>query len=178
MIPAYCTVVTTYIQTGALVCRRSGARSLDLSDPIQLNEYSTNANRRATRKQPQAAQEPENHSYCVTREHKPSHSSPAKGVTSGVRVCLIALETSTSAIAWDLAAKMGVDLKHSFEWTLFNTLSSLARTLQFTLAVTVCALYGVDLSNARQQGKYMDGKWVCIYKIRQWLTFKRLTIWL
>jgi len=31
---------------------------------------------------------------------------------------------------------------------------------QFILAVTVCGLYGVDISRARQQGKYLDSKWV------------------
>ncbi|KAI2464754.1 hypothetical protein F4781DRAFT_411895 [Annulohypoxylon bovei var. microspora] len=31
---------------------------------------------------------------------------------------------------------------------------------QFVLAVTVCGLYGVDLQRARNQGKYIDGKWV------------------
>jgi len=31
---------------------------------------------------------------------------------------------------------------------------------QFVLAVTVCALYGVDLHRASSQGKYQDGKWV------------------
>jgi len=32
--------------------------------------------------------------------------------------------------------------------------------LQFVLAITVCGLYGVDLHNAAQEGKYIDAKWV------------------
>ena len=37
---------------------------------------------------------------------------------------------------------------------------SVLHFFQFVLAITVCALYGVDLSRARSQGKYTDGKWV------------------
>lgn len=32
--------------------------------------------------------------------------------------------------------------------------------VQFALAITVCALYGIDLSRANKQGKYIDSKWV------------------
>lgn len=32
--------------------------------------------------------------------------------------------------------------------------------LQFALAITVCALYGIDLSRANKQGTYIDSKWV------------------
>jgi len=31
---------------------------------------------------------------------------------------------------------------------------------QFALAITVCGLYGVDLSRARAEGKYADSRWV------------------
>lgn len=34
------------------------------------------------------------------------------------------------------------------------------RLLQFVLAITVAGLYGVDLSRARAEGKYIDSKWV------------------
>jgi hypothetical protein len=37
---------------------------------------------------------------------------------------------------------------------------SVLRFVQFVLAITVCGLYGVDLHNAAEQGKYMDSKWV------------------
>jgi hypothetical protein len=37
---------------------------------------------------------------------------------------------------------------------------SLLRFVQFVLALTVCGLYGVDLRNAAEQGKYADSKWV------------------
>lgn len=44
------------------------------------------------------------------------------------------------------------------------TLGYLAFTVlhffQFVLGVTVCGLYGVDLQRARNEGKYVDGKWV------------------
>ena len=32
--------------------------------------------------------------------------------------------------------------------------------LQFALAITVCALYGIDLSRANKHGVYSDSKWV------------------
>lgn len=32
--------------------------------------------------------------------------------------------------------------------------------VQFALAITVCALYAVDLQRANKQGKYIDSKWV------------------
>lgn len=34
------------------------------------------------------------------------------------------------------------------------------RVAQLALALTVCGLYGVDLSRARSEHKYQDGKWV------------------
>jgi len=37
---------------------------------------------------------------------------------------------------------------------------SILRFFQLVLAVTVCGLYGVDLQNARNAGKYTDGRWV------------------
>lgn len=44
------------------------------------------------------------------------------------------------------------------------TLSHLAFTIlhffQFVLAVTVCALYGIDLDRARKAHVHADGKWV------------------
>ncbi|KAI2619703.1 hypothetical protein GGR54DRAFT_603270 [Hypoxylon sp. NC1633] len=44
--------------------------------------------------------------------------------------------------------------------TLSYLLFSILHFCQFVLAITVCGLYGVDLSRARSQGKYIDGKWV------------------
>jgi hypothetical protein len=40
---------------------------------------------------------------------------------------------------------------------------SVLRFLQFVLAITVCGLYGVDLHNAAEQGKYADSKWVRLH---------------
>jgi hypothetical protein len=37
---------------------------------------------------------------------------------------------------------------------------SVVHFLQFALAITVCGLYGVDLSRAGKAGKYQDSKWV------------------
>ena len=37
---------------------------------------------------------------------------------------------------------------------------ALIRFFQFVLGITVCGLYGTDLNNAREQGKYADSKWV------------------
>lgn len=37
---------------------------------------------------------------------------------------------------------------------------SVLRFFQFALALTVCGLYGVDLTAARNAGKGQDGKWV------------------
>lgn len=37
---------------------------------------------------------------------------------------------------------------------------SVLHVFQFALAVTVCALYGMDLHRASKEGKYQDGKWV------------------
>ena len=34
------------------------------------------------------------------------------------------------------------------------------RFFQFVLAITVAALYGIDLHRAREAGAYTDGKWV------------------
>jgi len=44
--------------------------------------------------------------------------------------------------------------------TITWILSSILRFVQFALALAVCGLYGVDLNNARSQGKYTDGRWV------------------
>jgi hypothetical protein len=41
-------------------------------------------------------------------------------------------------------------------------LFALLHFFQFVLAITVCALYGIDLQHAREQGKYTDGKWVSL----------------
>ncbi|KAK4539144.1 hypothetical protein LTR36_001202, partial [Oleoguttula mirabilis] len=50
---------------------------------------------------------------------------------------------------------------HSSSGGLPGALARLAlRTLQFILAITVAALYGVDLHHATQQHAYTDGKWV------------------
>lgn len=37
---------------------------------------------------------------------------------------------------------------------------SVVHFLQFALAITVCGLYGVDLSRASKAGKYQDSKWI------------------
>ena len=37
---------------------------------------------------------------------------------------------------------------------------SVVHFLQFCLAITVCGLYGVDLSRASKAGKYQDSRWV------------------
>ncbi|KAK0612360.1 hypothetical protein B0T17DRAFT_593385 [Bombardia bombarda] len=37
---------------------------------------------------------------------------------------------------------------------------SILHFFQFVLAITVCGLYGVDLSKTSKAGKYADGKWV------------------
>ncbi len=34
------------------------------------------------------------------------------------------------------------------------------RFIQLVLALAVCGLYGVDLTKARKENKYTDGKWV------------------
>ncbi|KAI1803688.1 hypothetical protein F4811DRAFT_323070 [Daldinia bambusicola] len=69
-------------------------------------------------------------------------------------------------------------------------LFSVLHFAQFVLAVTVCGLYGIDLSRARSQGKYIDGKWVyaevvgalaaltaVLYFIPFILRFATITIW-
>ncbi|KAF3061937.1 hypothetical protein GL218_02809 [Daldinia childiae] len=69
-------------------------------------------------------------------------------------------------------------------------LFSVLHFAQFVLAVTVCGLYGVDLSRARSQGKYIDGKWVyaevvgvlaaltaILYFIPFILRFAAVTVW-
>jgi len=53
-------------------------------------------------------------------------------------------------------AKFRRDMDIALDYILFSIL----RFFQFVLALTVCGLYGVDLHNARSQGKYADGKWV------------------
>ena len=35
------------------------------------------------------------------------------------------------------------------------------RTLQFTLALTVAGIYGIDIHHARVHGEYGDSRWVC-----------------
>jgi len=72
----------------------------------------------------------------------------------------VALENRINITAQDLASKMGLTIKSRFEFSLSYILLSIVRVLQFALAITVCALYGVDLDNARAQGKYLDSKWV------------------
>ena len=51
--------------------------------------------------------------------------------------------------------KMGV-LGMSASYLAF----SIVHFIQFVLAITVCGLYGVDLSRAAKAGKYQDSKWV------------------
>ncbi|KXJ90578.1 hypothetical protein Micbo1qcDRAFT_176357 [Microdochium bolleyi] len=74
------------------------------------------------------------------------------------------------------------------------TLGYLAFTVlhffQFVLGITVCGLYGVDLQRARNEGKYVDGKWVyaevvgalsaltaILYMIPFIIRFAAVTIW-
>jgi hypothetical protein len=45
-------------------------------------------------------------------------------------------------------------------WALSYLLFALLHFSQFVLAVTVCALYGIDLDRARKAGVHADGKWV------------------
>ncbi|KAL2135026.1 hypothetical protein VTI74DRAFT_10063 [Chaetomium olivicolor] len=45
-------------------------------------------------------------------------------------------------------------------WSLGYLLFSLLHFSQFVLAITVCALYGIDLDRARRAGVHADGKWV------------------
>jgi len=44
--------------------------------------------------------------------------------------------------------------------TISYLLFTLLHFFQFVLALTICGLYGTDLTRAREQGKYADGKWV------------------
>jgi len=53
-------------------------------------------------------------------------------------------------------------LKDAFEFTIGTIIHSAFRFIQLVLALAVCGLYGVDLSAANKQGKYSDGKWVCL----------------
>ncbi|RFU29350.1 hypothetical protein B7463_g6982, partial [Scytalidium lignicola] len=50
--------------------------------------------------------------------------------------------------------------RNAFDFTLSYIFSSIFRFCQLALALSVCGLYGVDLSAARKQGKYSDGKWI------------------
>lgn len=43
--------------------------------------------------------------------------------------------------------------------TLSHLLFSILHFFQFVLAVTVCALYGIDLDRARKAHAHADGKW-------------------
>ncbi|KAK4039582.1 hypothetical protein C8A01DRAFT_46991 [Parachaetomium inaequale] len=45
-------------------------------------------------------------------------------------------------------------------WALSYLLFALLHFSQFVLAVTVCALYGIDLDRARRANVQADGKWV------------------
>ncbi|KAK4133482.1 hypothetical protein BT67DRAFT_404761 [Trichocladium antarcticum] len=44
--------------------------------------------------------------------------------------------------------------------TLSHLLFSILHFFQFVLAVTVCALYGIDLDRARKAHAHADGKWI------------------
>ena len=44
--------------------------------------------------------------------------------------------------------------------TLSHVLFSLLHFCEFVLAITVCALYGIDLDRARKAHVHADGKWV------------------
>lgn len=55
---------------------------------------------------------------------------------------------------------------------------SVLRFVQFVLAITVCGLYGVDLHNASQQGKYQDSKWVRLYTAHMVAENEREFTWL
>jgi len=45
--------------------------------------------------------------------------------------------------------------------TMGYILFSILHFFQFVLALTVAGLYGVDLTRAKNEGKYTDSKWVC-----------------
>lgn len=47
-----------------------------------------------------------------------------------------------------------------FGMTVAYLAFSVVHFVQFALAITVCGLYGVDLSRAAKAGKYQDSKWV------------------
>ncbi|KAL2257086.1 hypothetical protein VTK26DRAFT_683 [Humicola hyalothermophila] len=44
--------------------------------------------------------------------------------------------------------------------TLSHLLFSLLHFIQFALAITVCALYGINLDHARKANAHADGKWI------------------
>lgn len=45
--------------------------------------------------------------------------------------------------------------------TLSHLLFSALHFIQFALAITVCALYGIELDRTRKAGAHADGRWVC-----------------
>jgi len=47
-----------------------------------------------------------------------------------------------------------------FGMTIGYLAFSVLHFFQFVLAITVCALYGIDLDRARKAGVYQDSKWV------------------
>lgn len=49
-----------------------------------------------------------------------------------------------------------------FGMTVAYLAFSVVHFVQFALAITVCGLYGVDLSRAAKAGKYQDSKWVSL----------------
>jgi len=53
-----------------------------------------------------------------------------------------------------------MDFLNAANFTGGYLFSVIYRFCQLVLALTVCGLYGVDLNDARKQGKYSDGKWV------------------
>jgi len=51
-------------------------------------------------------------------------------------------------------------IRNSCDFALSWIFFSIARLFQLALGLAVCGLYGVDLQNAKSQGKYQDSKWV------------------
>lgn len=50
--------------------------------------------------------------------------------------------------------------------TLGYLLFSILHFFQFALAITVCALYGVELDRARKAGVHAEGKWASLQAAR------------
>jgi hypothetical protein len=69
-------------------------------------------------------------------------------------------------------------------FTLSYIFFSVVHIVGFALALTVCGLYGKDLSRANEQDKYADSKWVSaavrrakLSGLLQFATLDRRLIW-